>query len=226
MYMQRKVVGMNKENINKLIFWQLLYIVIYGFCTAIINNCFPKAIMLAVGVSGAVYILFNLFFVKYKRERLFINGIIGALSVMFLGSWFGQQLDVESTITIGAAVTAMDIISFTGIGKRTVNAKAMANKSVAARLFVYGIEKNDVLIPTCGFGDYLYYAMWISGIHAVSDSMQTYIFAAFMILMGIIIQSVVVKKLSVRDNFKGFPGTVFPFLGTVLAYLAVYYLLK
>ena len=80
--------------------------------------------MLAVDVSGAVYILFNLFFVKYKRERLFINGIIGALSVMFLGSWFGQQLDVESTITIGAAVTAMDIISFTGIGKRTVNAKA------------------------------------------------------------------------------------------------------
>ena len=182
--------------------------------------------MLAVGVSGAVYILFNLFFVKYKRERLFINGIMGALSVMFLGSWFGQQLDVESTITIGAAVTAMDIISFTGIGKRTVNAKAMANKSVAARLFVYGIEKNDVLIPTCGFGDYLYYAIWISGIHAVSDSMQTYIFTAFMILMGIIIQSVVVKKLSVRDNFKGFPGTVFPFLGTVLAYLTVYYLLK
>lgn len=223
MYMQRKVVGMNKENINKLIFWQLLYIFIYGFCTAIINNCFPKAIMLAVGVSGAVYILFNLFFVKYKRERLFINGIIGALSVMFLGSWFGQQLDVESTITIGAAVTAMDIISFTGIGKRTVNAKAMANKSVAARLFVYGIEKNDVLIPTCGFGDYLYYAMWISGIHAVSDSMQTYTFAAFMILMGIIIQSVVVKKVSVRDNFKGFPGTVFPLLGTVLAYLTVYY---
>ena len=44
--------------------------------------------------------------------------------------------------------------------------------------------------------------------------------------MGIIIQSVVVKKLSVRDNFKGFPGTVFPFLGTVLAYLTVYYLLK
>ena len=226
MYMQRKVVGMNKENINKLIFWQLLYIVIYGFYTAIINNFFPKAIMLAVGVSGAVYILFNLFFVKYKRERLFINGIIGALSVMFLGSWFGQQLDVESTITIGAAVTTMDIISFTGIGKRTVNAKAMTNKSVAARLFVYGIEKNDVLIPTCGFGDYLYYAMWISGIHAVSDSMQTYIFAAFMILMGIIIQSVVVKMLSVRDNFKGFPGTVFPFLGTVLAYLTVYYLLK
>ena len=83
-----------------------------------------------------------------------------------------------------------------------------------------------MLIPTCGFGDYLYYVMWISGIHAVSDSMQTYIFAAFMILMGIIIQSVVVKKLSVRDDFKGFPGTVFPFLGTVLAYLAVYYLFK
>lgn len=113
------------------------------------------------------------------------------------------------------------IVSFTRIGKRTVNAKAIANKSVAARLFVYGIEKNDVLIPTCGFGDYLYYAMWISGIHSLSESIQAYIFGAFMIFVGIIIQCVVIKKLSIRDNFKGFPGTVFPFLGTVLAYLAV-----
>ena len=45
-------------------------------------------------------------------------------------------------------------------------------------------------------------------------------------VLGIIIQCVVIKKLSIRDNFKGFPGTVFPFLGTVLAYLAVYYVLK
>lgn len=114
-----------------------------------------------------------------------------------------------------------DLSDFTRIGKRTVNAKAIANKSVAARLFVYGIEKNDVLIPTCGFGDYLYYAMWISGIHSLSESIQAYIFGAFMIFVGIIIQCVVIKKLSIRDNFKGFPGTVFPFLGTVLAYLAV-----
>ena len=70
------------------------------------------------------------------------------------------------------------------------------------------------------------YIMWISGIHSLSESIQAYIFGAFMIFVGIIIQCVVIKKLSIRDNFKGFPGTVFPFLGTVLAYLAVYYVLK
>ena len=40
---------------------------------------------------GGGYILFNLFFVPYKRERLFINGILGAMSVMFIGIWIGKQ---------------------------------------------------------------------------------------------------------------------------------------
>lgn len=57
----------------------------------------------------------------------------------------------------------------------------MSNKTVAAKLFVYGREKNHVLIPTCGFGDYLYYAMWISGAHALSSSGISYAFVAFMV---------------------------------------------
>ena len=145
---------MNEDIIKKAIFWQILYIVIYGFCAVIINIYFTDVILFAFGIAGVVYILFSLFFIKYKRERLFINGIIGVWSVLFLGSWFRKQLELESTISIAAVVTVMDIVSFTRIGKRTVNAKAIANKSVAARLFVYGIEKNDVLIPTCGLGDY------------------------------------------------------------------------
>ena len=145
---------MNKDIIKKAIFWQILYIVIYGFCAVIINIYFTDVILFVFGIVGVVYILLSLFFIKYKRERLFINGIIGVWSVLFLGSWFGKQLELESTISIAAMVTVMDIVSFTRIGKRTVNAKVIANKSVAARLFVYGIEKNDVLIPTCGFGDY------------------------------------------------------------------------
>lgn len=32
---------MNKDIINKSIFWQLLYIVIYSFCTVVINIYFP-----------------------------------------------------------------------------------------------------------------------------------------------------------------------------------------
>ena len=214
---------MNRDNINKTIFWSLLYIFLYSACTVIVNLYLSNLLLLAVGVSGAVYIILNMFCIQYKRERLFINGLVGAMSVMCIGIWLGKQLDLESTISIGAVVTAMDIMSFTRIGKKTVNAKAMSNKTVAAKLFVYGLEKNDVLIPTCGFGDYLYYAMWISGTHALSSSGIFYAFVAFMVFAGTILQSITVKVLSKRDGFKGFPGTVFPFLCTVLAYLLLYY---
>ena len=214
---------MNRDNINKTIFWSLLYIFLYSACTVIVNLYLSNLLLLAVGVSGAVYIILNMFCIQYKRERLFINGLVGAMSVMCIGIWLGKQLDLESTISIGAVVTTMDIMSFTRIGKKTVNAKAMSNKTVAAKLFVYGLEKNDVLIPTCGFGDYLYYAMWISGTHALSSSGIFYAFVAFMVFAGTILQSITVKVLSKRDGFKGFPGTVFPFLCTVLAYLLLYY---
>lgn len=214
---------MNRDGINKTIFWSLLYIFLYSACTVIANLYLPNLLLLAVGISGAVYIMLNLFCIQYKRERLFINGLVGAMSVMCIGIWFGKQLDLESTISIGAVVTTMDIISFTRIGKKTVNAKAISNKTAAAKLFVYGREKNDVLIPTCGFGDYLYYAMWISGTHALSSSGISYAFVAFMVCVGTILQSIAVKLLSKRDRFKGFPGTVFPFLCTVLAYLLLCY---
>lgn len=214
---------MNRDNVNKMIFWSLLYIFLYSVCTVIANLYLPNLLLLAVGISGAVYIMLNLFCIQYKRERLFINGLVGAMSVMYIGIWFGKHFDLESSISIGAVVTTMDIISFTRIGKKTVNAKAMSNKSVAAKLFVYGREKNDVLIPTCGFGDYLYYAMWISGTHALSSSGISYAFVAFMVFAGTILQSITVKVLAKRDGFKGFPGTAFPFLCTVLAYLLLYY---
>ena len=214
---------MNRDNINKTIFWSLLYIFLYSACTVIVNLYLSNLLLLAVGVSGAVYIILNMFCIQYKRERLFINGLVGAMSVMCIGIWVGKHLSLESTISIGSVVSAMDIMSFTRIGKKTVNAKAMSNKTVAAKLFVYGLEKNDVLIPTCGFGDYLYYAMWISGTHALSSSGIFYAFVAFMVFAGTILQSITVKVLSKRDGFKGFPGTVFPFLCTVLAYLLLYY---
>lgn len=95
---------MNKDIIKKAIFWQILYIVIYGFCAVIINIYFTDVILFVFGIAGVVYILFSLFFIKYKRERLFINGIIGIWSVLFLGSWFGKQLELKSTISIAAVV--------------------------------------------------------------------------------------------------------------------------
>ncbi len=63
--------------------------------------------------------------------------------------------------------------------------------------------------------------MGISGTHALSSSGISYAFVAFMVFAGTILQSIAVKLFSKRDGFKGFPGTVFPFLCAVLAYLGI-----
>ena len=52
---------MNKDIIKKAIFWQILYIVIYGFGAVIINIYFTDVILFAFGIAGVVYILFSLF---------------------------------------------------------------------------------------------------------------------------------------------------------------------
>ena len=85
---------MNRDGINKTIFWSLLYIFLYSACTVIANLYLPKLLLITVGVSGIIYIIFNLFFIPYKREKLFVNGIFGALAVMFTGIWLGKQLDL------------------------------------------------------------------------------------------------------------------------------------
>ena len=46
-------------------------------------RCF--LLLITVGVSGIIYIIFNLFFIPYKREKLFVNGIFGALAVIWHG---------------------------------------------------------------------------------------------------------------------------------------------
>lgn len=52
---------MNRDNINKTIFWSLLYIFLYSACTVIVNLYLSNLLLLAVGVSGAVYIILNMF---------------------------------------------------------------------------------------------------------------------------------------------------------------------
>lgn len=141
------------------------------------------------------------------------------LGVMYGGVWVGKQLDLEGVLSIGAAVTTMDIISFTKIGKRTVNAKAMSNVRLTSKLFVYGKEQGDTLIPTCGIGDYLYYAIWIAGMHTVSASIYAYVGASCLIFLGTAIQYALIVQLAKRPNYKGFPGTVFPFLCILAEYL-------
>ncbi|MDY5986760.1 hypothetical protein [Sporofaciens sp. SGI.106] len=215
---------MEKDKLIHAIIWSASYIVLYGILTIVGNLFFTDTLIIICGLAGGLYILINAFFIKYKRERLFINGLISAFAVLCLGILFGKNLDFEGVLAIGAAMSIIDIISFTKYGKHTMNARAMSNVHFMSKLIVYGKEKNDVLIPTCGIGDYLYYAMWISGIHTVSDSIYAYILAAIMILLGSGIHYAIIVKLCQRENYKGFPGTIFPFLCIAILYVALYFL--
>ena len=199
--------------------WSLRYISIYGVLT--IASCFllSEQTLATIGMLGAVFVLANIFVLPFQRKWLFIGGIISTIGIMCGGVWIGKQLDLEGVLTIGAAVTAMNIISFTKIGKRTVNAKAMSNVRLTSKLFVYGKGQGDTLIPTCGIGDYLYYALWIAGMHTVSVSIYAYVGASCLIFLGTAIQYALIVQLAKRPNYKGFPGTVFPFLCILTEYL-------
>ena len=214
---------MEKERLIHSILWSAAYIVLYGILTVIGNFCFPDVLLTVCGVTGGIYIFINAFFIKYKRERLFVNGLLFAFTVLCLGVLLGKSLDLEGIISMGIAISLIDALSFTKHGKYTVNAKAMSNTNFMSKLIVYGKEKNDVLIPTCGIGDYFYYAMWISGIHTVSDSVYAYLLAACMILLGSCIHYAIIVKLSRRENYKGFPGTIFPFLCVAILYAVLYF---
>lgn len=215
---------MEKDKLKHAIIWSASYIVLYGILTIIGNLFFADTLIIICSLAGGLYILINAFFIKYKRERLFINGLISAFTVLCLGIFFGKNLDFEGILAIGAAMSIIDILSFTKYGKHTMNARAMSNVHFMSKLIVYGKEKNDVLIPTCGIGDYLYYAMWISGIHTVSDSIYAYILAAIMILLGSGIHYAIIMKLCQRENYKGFPGTIFPFLCIAMLYVTLFFL--
>lgn len=210
---------MEQDKLVRAIKWSVLYIIGYGALTVTGNFIFSDSLLAVLGLTGAAYILIHAFFMKYKRERLFISGLISALAVLCLGILAGKRLDLEGVLALGAAISVIDILSFTRYGKRTKNAKAMSNVHFMSKLIVYGKEKDDVLVPTCGIGDYFYYSLWISGIHTVSDSVISYIVAVCMILLGSSIHYAIIMKLCKRENYKGFPGTVFPFLCVAAQYL-------
>lgn len=214
---------MEEDKLIRSIKWSILYIIFYGAFTILGNYLFSDELIVIGGLGGALYIIINAFFIKYKRETLFLNGLISAFGVLCLGMMFGKNIDLEGIIMIGASISLIDILSFTKYGKRTMNAKAMSNVNFMSKLIVYGKEKGDILVPTCGIGDYLYYAMWISGIHNVSDSLWAYVASAVMILVGSCIHYGIIAKIYKKESYKGFPATVFPFLCVAIIYGFLYF---
>ena len=59
----------------------------------------------------------------------------------------------------------------------------------------------------------------IAGMHTVSDSIYAYVGASCLIFLGTAIQYALIVQLAKRPNYKGFPGTGFPFLCILAEYL-------
>ena len=212
-----------KEKLIQSIKCSILYMAVYCLLVLLTIYFASDKILAGVGSVGGIYIVINAFFIKYKRERLFINGLISAISVLCLGVLIGKSIDLEGVMALGVAISVMDVLSFTKHGKHTVNAKAMSNTHFMSKLIVYGKGKGTVLIPTKGLGDYFYYALWIAGVWNLSTRFEAYVIASIMVFIGTVIEYFIIAHLYKKDNYKGFPATVIPFICVAVWYGVLYF---
>lgn len=203
--------------------WSIFYMIIYLIFTILLMYIEPKIFKIGLGIIGIIFIVVYAFAIKYKKERLFLFGLISMFAVMHIGIAIGSFLDIESVIAIGISVSIMDVLSFTKYGKNTANAKAMSNIEFMSKLIVYGKKRSNELIPTRGLGDYLYYAIWIVGIHNVSDKLWAYAIASLLIFIGTLVDCVIIGYMYKKDNYKGFPATIIPFSLISIFYGILYF---
>ena len=209
-----------EEDMVKIKKWMVIYLAFYCILVVLFKQIESQRMLFTIGIMGLIGILIYLF-LPYKRKYLFCSGIISALMLMHMGIWTGGVLETETVIGMGAAVSAFDVLSFTRLGKRTINAKVMSKPSVAAKLVLYGKEGKDELIPTCGMGDLFLYALWITGIGAISNTLIAYSLAALGIFLGTLVNGVVIDRIHQKRWFKGFPATIIPFSFTAIIYIVV-----
>lgn len=202
--------------LKKCIIWSFVFIIIETMLVTILKYNVDH-VFLYICFIGLVYMLINAFCIKYHRERLFINGIISFITVVLFGVLAGLNLEVKDVIAIGVAISLIDVLSFTKAGKRTMNAKAMSNVNFMSKLIVYGIGKEDALYPTCGIGDYFYFALWLAGL---GKSIKLLLLLGVGLFVGNFINKVIVLKLSKRTNYRGIPATIIPFI----CILSIYFL--
>lgn len=203
--------------------WSIFYMIIYSVLTILFMYIEPKIIKNILGIIGLIFVVIYVFGIKYKKEYLFLFGLISMFFVMHIGIAVGSLLNIESVITIGITVSIMDVLSFTKYGKNTPNAKAMSNIKFMSKLIVYGKTKNNELVPTRGLGDYLYYAIWIVGIHSLSNNLWAYAIAALLIFIGTLGDCIIIGYMYKKESYKGFPATIIPFLLVFIFYVVLYF---
>lgn len=194
--------------VKKSYLWWLLYLISEILLIYILQYKVSEKI-LWLGIPGILYIYINVLFCKYKREALFVNGLIFYVSVVLTGTLLGSLLRPWMILISGLTTSVTDVLSFTKYGQNTANAKAMANPNYLYRLMVYGRGVGDRLYPTCGIGDYLYFAMWISGL---AGNMKMLFLLGMALLTGNLMNMAVAHFLRARPDYRGIPGLPLPFL--------------
>lgn len=207
-----------EDKLLKSYIWSGIYLIIELVLIYLFKFVLSEK-FLYLGIAGLIYMIVNLFFIKYKRERLFINGIIFFITSVLLGILIGRDLKAEEVVAIGAAISIIDGLSFTKFGKRTANAKAMSNINFMSKMIVYGKGKKEKLYPTCGIGDYLYFSIWLSGL---SKNISMLVFLGIGLFIGNIINKIIIYRIHIKDNYKGIPATIIPFICTMICYIVFF----
>lgn len=200
------------ESIIHLVFFMLIWGVIANIILMNLENIY---VLIPISILGILYLIF---YIKkpYKKEKLRINSWILLMIAIFSGITIGKFLKLETIVVVIIAVSICDILSFMKIGKKTANAKVMANSNLKNKLIVYGISlKGKRLVPTKGIGDFFFYTMVLSGIYKSFNYIMA-LNTSLVIFIGCLINCFIVCFTYDKKGYKGFPAIPIP-LGLVLA---------
>ena len=185
----------------------------------IITNLSNIFLMLISSIIGVIFLI-TYIRKTYTKEYLIINSWLSIACVFFIGNLIGKIVPLSSLIGIGIGTSIFDIISFTKIGSKTTNAKAMANKNLMYKCIVYGKSlKNSNAVPTSGIGDFLFYTILLSGIYNVINNSNFLFYGACLIFLGCAINWIIVCFIYNKKWYKGFPATFIPFILVVPLFL-------
>ena len=200
--------------------WSIIAHFVFFMIIALIILFEHDYIKIGFSIIGIIYAVYYLFFTKYNKDKIFLNSLILFLTAAHIGITIGYYIDIIMVLFTGIAISIQDVLSFTKLGKRTANAKAMSSTEFMSKLILYSKSTKDGhLIPTKGMGDFLFYSLWLSGIYYSKFNIKYLLLGFTGILIGTIINYLIISKIYQKENYKGFPATIIPFICLVPLFL-------
>jgi hypothetical protein len=210
---------------EKYKYYYLKYVFLWGITFLIVALSFIsyKISILPMLVSFIIIMVsvILLWSRKLSKNSLYLNNLLNILAAnmiaYFVTGYVIKSQDTMLGVIVGVAV--MDVFSFTKRGKNTLNAKLAGNINTMARLSIcLPIPGYPGLQQIIGVGDLLYYSI-ITIYYIKSYGMLSGLNAGIFILIGQIVNIIfieVLKKIQ-KEQYKGFPATLFPGAVIILA---------